>query len=151
MRVSNPTRRWEYVLECDRGDPNPTVFVLRRLTWEERDQCEAASPLTPMQAMRLEKVIAPVREDKRMPTDDEAELLQAIDPRWEKLGAQMTRMQATTVAFGLEAIRNVLDDAGAPMSMTPAEFIKHAQPAWIGELATEILRLSSLDQAERKN
>lgn len=151
MRFSNPARRWDYVLEIDRGDPTPTIFSLRRLTWEEHAQCNAASPLTAMQAMQLDAVLAPVREERRLPSREEIEQLVAIEPKWESLSAPLTRMHAKTCSFGLVEIRGLVDENGVPLSLTPAAFVEHAPAAMIQEVATEIIRLSTHGEDERKN
>ena len=45
IRIINPASTVEYVLKSDRESDNPTVFVLRPLTWEQFGEVTRASPL----------------------------------------------------------------------------------------------------------
>lgn len=151
VRVLNPEKTVDYILKSDRDSEAPTVFVLRPLTWEQAGEFMQAAPLTPQQAARIQAITSRAREEGRELTPDESEQINAIAPNGVELVLNTSRHYAVAIRHGLVEIRGLLDQTGAAMQVTPAEFARRGSPAMLEELANEILSMSVLSEDARKN
>lgn len=151
MKIVHPKRRWEYVLAIDRESDAKTVFVLRRLTWEELNEVQAASPFTAEQALAFDRLTAQARSEKRDPTPAEIEALNQAVPNWMRHVGGLVGMHAVACRYGLEEVRGLLDEKGNPLKVDSAEFIRIAPREAIAELGAEIFRISTLSEDEAKN
>lgn len=153
MQIIAPTRRFEYVLEDDRNSQAQTVFLLRRLSWEEllSIQRAAGSSVSPHATGRLLELTAAARDEKRELSQQEIESLMREIPDWSRVAGDITDFNARIARAGVEKISGLIDEQGKPITMPPEEFIRWAPPEVVNELGGEILRLSQLSETERKN
>lgn len=152
MQIANPARRFDYVLRDDRDSDAPTVFTLRRLTWEELAEVQAcAAALADADAVKLAALTEPARRDGRDLTPEEVERVVAEVPDWHKALAPALRLHARACHYGLVAIAHLRDETGAPLELDPVKFIRAAAAHHITELGEEILRISRLTVDDRKN
>lgn len=151
MRIANPSRRFDYVLEADRGSAEPTVFLLRRLNREALTKSTLGVPLGVSQIRALDELTEAARREKRELTAEELNSLEAAIPDWRSKVPAITQMHADICHQGIEAIRGLVDEDGKSLTMKPADFIRWAPAEIVQELGGEILRLSSLSEGERKN
>lgn len=151
MRINNPSKVFDYTLLADRESQSPTVFVLRRLTWEEIGEYQIASPLSLSDAMRAARIVAAAEEENRKLTDEEAAQIDAAFPDTPEHIVRITAAYAKILPYGILEIRNLQDESGAPITLEPKVFVKAAPGAVIRELGQELMRISRLPEAERKN
>lgn len=172
MRIVNPASRFEYVIEADRASEAKTVFVLRPLTWSERQDLVASAPFSP----ELIEALTEVRErctkakaaldawcesEQRepgaeelaacMPNADDTRLLNAIDPQWRAFELRQARWYGEICAQGIVGIRGLVDQDGNPLDTSVEKFCAVADVNVLVELGDEIMRISRLSEALRKN
>lgn len=151
MKIANPARRIEYILEADRGNEAQTVFTLRRLSWEEFADVQSSVPVTSQAAVRIAQLTADARAEGRSMTPEELAVLTEEVPDWISVSTQMTRMHAAACRRGLDSIRGLLDHSGKPIEMSAEDFARWAPIEIVQELGNEILRLSTLTETDQKN
>jgi len=152
FRIGNPAARFDYVLAADRSSGAPTVFVLRRLTWEQLAHVRDLAPFSsPAQVLDVMRITEAALKEGRAPNLEELAALDAAMPDWRSRGVQLQRMMARAVQAGVTEIRGLEDEKGAPLALAPAEFAASAPVEIVSELGGEILRISTLDEAEAKN
>lgn len=151
MRLLNPTKRREYILEADRGSDNPTVFVLRRLTREEFFEFAALAPFSAQQAEAIERIVRAARRERRALNADEQAALAQIMPDTRAALRALTRANEFAARCGLVEIRNLLDEEMRPLEMSVADFARFAPADVIQELGAAVIDWSVLAEAERKN
>lgn len=151
IRIINPASTVEYVLKSDRESDNPTVFVLRPLTWEQFGEVTRASPLPPEAWQEINRIATLAEADGRDLTEEEQARMKVLAPDGIDATMQLNRQFSVALEAGLVEIRGLLDQQGSAMACTPKEFARCAHPEMLGELAGEILNLSHLSGDDRKN
>lgn len=151
MRLNNPARRFDYVLREDAGSPAPTRFVLRRLTWEEFGEFQAAAPYTMDETLRMAAIAERAVGEGRELTNEERAEIAAIAPLDIAKIVQLNQALARVVARGVVEIHGLLDEDGRPLALGVEQFVRAASAAHLQELADEIIRISRVPEADRKN
>ncbi|MBI1397022.1 MAG: hypothetical protein GC151_13680 [Betaproteobacteria bacterium] len=150
VRVINPAQTVEYILEADRESEDPSVFVLRPMTWEQLAEFQATNPLDPERGAEISRVIGVAREEKRELTPEEAKRIDEL-AGGVKAMLSMNRHYAKAVSFGLVEVRGLLDQNRKPIQCAPEEFIRMSTTEILSELTGEILSMSRLSEDDRKN
>lgn len=154
IRIANPGARREYVLREDRKNKkaSQTVFVLRRLTWEEMQEWVSMSPI-PLDAhfeiaALNERLLneGTVGDDgeripRRMTSEEESRLRELIGDPVENARAQ-TQQMAEAVIMGCESIRNLVDEDGHPVDMSVEDFVRLTTTDRVLELGEAIIDYS---------
>ncbi len=151
MRLANPATTREYVLEADRKSDPATVFVLRRLTREQLFEYASRAPFTVAQATELAAIRERAKREARALTAAEQKHFDALEPKTFADIARALESFAYTVSVGVVEIRNLLDERGKPLKMTPEKFAKVAPAEVIKELGEAVLEHSVLSEDDRKN
>lgn len=151
MKFLNPAKRKEYVLEADRSSQTPTVFVFKRLTREDFFEFSGLSPFTLEQAAKIDRILKPSRDEKRVPTDEERAEVQAVMPDFKETAKALTRAYDFALQRGLVEIRNLYDESMQPLQMSVPDFISYAPVDVVQELGSALIEWSVLGEADRKN
>jgi hypothetical protein len=151
MKLLNPAKRRDYVLEADRGSQQPTVFVLRRLTREEFLEFSALAPFTLDQAARIQRITQAARAEGRDLDDAERRELATVVPDIKAASRLLVRAHEYAAARGVAEIRDLVDEDLRPLEMSVAEFLRFAPADVVQELGSAVIEWSVLTEAERKN
>lgn len=152
IRIMSLDRTWEYTLEEDRASESPTVFVLRRLTWEQMQEVNALSPYLPSQLRRIELAREAAKHEERELSEEEIQSILTESGRDERqVAVAITRMYACAVRLGLKEVRNVADENGQPISIGADDFVKAASTGMLRELGEQIIAGSRLSEESGKN
>ncbi|XAI95669.1 hypothetical protein [Microcystis phage Mae-JY22] len=143
--------RVDYILAEDRESEVPTVFELRRLTGAEQTQVAALTPVNPRAALEVEAINAAARAERRDLSAEERERVERLIPVDTDFLARRMRQLRLAASLGVVGMRNLLDAGGKPSSMTGSEFAEVGPPSWVAELGEEVMRISQLSEATRKN
>ena len=127
----DPTRPWNYVLECDRGTPSPTVWKLKPLTCREH--------------ARLQDSMASVNQvDRTINVSSGTQTLEAcrmgivgVDNYFDAGGAPVKFMFKFSKELGREIVSY--------------EFLDTLKPEWRDELAKAITERNEITEADSKN
>lgn len=142
MRILNHQRRREVVLEADRDSDQPTVFVMRRLNWEELAWFQQTAPFTPQLAASIEAIAGQAEAEGRELTLEEATELAKLLPEDKEFFVRLTRAHASALKVGVIEIRHLQDEDGNPLELAPAEVIDALPASAINELGRELMRFS---------
>lgn len=151
MKINNPARTFDYVLQADREAQSPSVFVLRRLTWEELGEFQMASPVSMESAMPIARTVQAAQAAGRELTAQEVDQMNALVPNTAEFLKKITAAYVVALRFGLTEIRALQDEDGQPIELSVPTFLRAAPGEVIQELAQELMRLSRLPESERKN
>lgn len=146
LQIEKPGKKSEYILKADRDSSAPTKFLLRALTWDEKGEVGELAPMTLEQALQINAITTPAAAEKRELTPEELSKVAEIAPMDKTVMRQITRQHAIAVRHGVVEILGLLDTDGQPMTMSPAEFARHAPGTVLTELGTEILRISQYSE-----
>lgn len=151
MKIFNPSSRFELILAADKASGNPTRFACRRLTREEFLEYGARSPFTLEQAMAAARIANLTKSEKRAPKKDEVKIMQAMEPQTFEDIKRAVAASAYVFECACTGIVNLVDEEGALIEMTPAQFAAICPAPELSELANEIVSRSTLDEESRKN
>jgi hypothetical protein len=151
MKINNPSRRFEYILQSDREAQSPTVFCLRRLTWEELGDYQMASPVNLDRAIEVARIAQAAQAQARELTSEEVERLSELVPNTTEFMKKITAAYVVALRFGLVEIRGLQDENNQPLELSVPDFLRAAPSAVIHELGQELMQMSRLAEVERKN
>ncbi|MBI1397072.1 MAG: hypothetical protein GC151_13935 [Betaproteobacteria bacterium] len=155
ISINSPTARIEYVLREDRATPplQQTVFLMRRLTWEELQDVVASSPIPLEMQLEInalqERLLAEgtVNEkNERVPRDptpeEQARIDELIPDQVEMLTLQTQQMRQAA-SLGIEKIMNLVNEYGELIIEMPVEeFLEHTTAARVMELGEAVIAYS---------
>jgi hypothetical protein len=150
VKLPNPARRFDYILEADRQTDNPTIWVLRRLTWEELAEFLAGAPFMPGDALQVAEISRAAAAEGRSLNDQEIQRVNERLPTGADFSLKLRRWYARALERALVEVRNVLDDDNRPLALPPAELLKLMPSAAIMELGGHLLQIST-PEADSKN
>ncbi|NOY63587.1 MAG: hypothetical protein GXP10_10655 [Gammaproteobacteria bacterium] len=148
VAVNNVTS--EYVLQREREEQKPTVFMVRRLRWEEKSHVRELSTLTLEQALKISSIHSAAQAEGRDLTQDDAQQIAAIQPPTEGYLRNLTQQCAQAVVYGCVDICGALDEDGEPVAITAKQFVEMGDAEDIREVGSEIIRISELSIEKKK-
>lgn len=149
--IHKPGKTTEYVLRADRASAAATVFDIRPLTWEEKEQIEDLAPMTQEQAIQIAAIMTAANSDGREPNETELARMNEVMPIDRAYMRKLLRQCVRAVRFGLVRIRGMIDDDGNAIELSPEDFARQAPKGLLLELGSEILRNSKGDEGFIKN
>ena len=150
MKVCNPARRFDYIIEIDRQTDNPTIWVLRRLTWEELWEHQASAPFMPGDSLRIAEIARAAKAEGRTLNEEEIQQVNAQLPADNEFSLKLRRWYVRALQSCLVEVRNLLDEDNRPVSLPIAEMLKLVPSAAIMELGGYLLQIS-MPEADSKN
>lgn len=151
MRILDPVRKHEYILEADRSARKPTKFILRRLTRDEMFDYGARSSFTVEQAAKVTEINALLKKEKRAMNETELAIFDSLKLKSFEDVRRAIDAYAFAISCSLEEIIGLQNEKGAPVKMEPELFLKFAAPNVLAELGQFVMEISSLTEGERKN
>jgi len=132
----------EYILEADRESDNPTVFVYRDLTEDEKETVSTMSSMTFIQAQEIQKIQGDTLGEELSPEQvKKIAVLMGNDPQTVLRNA--TKMYSQAVLKGLTEIKNMIDDeTGEVIDVSVDDYVQYGNSADKRELGMHIMRAS---------